>query len=82
MDIEKLKLNIIGFDHVIYQGEADFVVLPTQWGEMGVLPGHTRLFALLVPGEIKVKNEGKEQIFKSSNGVVKINPDEVEVLSV
>ena len=78
---EILKLSIIGYDRVIYQGEAEFVVLPTQWGEMGVLPGHTKTFALLKPGKIKVKNGGKEEIFTVKEGVIKVKPDEVEVLS-
>ncbi len=81
MDEKKIKLNIIGYDRVIYQGEAEFVVLPTQMGELGVLPGHTRMFALLEPGDIRVKNEGREQSYSVNKGVVKINPDEVEVLS-
>ncbi|MBI4398086.1 MAG: ATP synthase F1 subunit epsilon [Candidatus Omnitrophica bacterium] len=78
---EKLKLNIIGYDRIIYQGEADFVVLPTEWGELGVLPGHTRLFALLRPGKIRVKNHGADESYPVKNGVIKIKPDEVEVLS-
>jgi F-type H+-transporting ATPase subunit epsilon len=81
MEIDKLKLNIIGYDRIIYEGHCEFVVLPTQWGEMGVLPGHTRLFALLAPGEIKIKNDGKEEICAVNRGVIKINPEEVEVLS-
>ena len=78
---EILKLSIIGYDRVIYQGEAEFVVLPTQWGEMGVLPGHTKTFALLKPGKIRVKNKGSEEIFTVKEGVIKVKPDEVEVLS-
>ena len=76
-----LKLNIINHDRVIYQGEADFVVLPTQLGELGVLPGHTRLFALLSPGQVRIKSKGKEESYNVSRGVIKIKPDEVEVLS-
>ena len=78
---EKLKLSIIGYDRVIYQGEADFVVLPTEWGEMGVLPGHTKLFALLLPGKVRVKNKTKEESYPVNRGVIKVKPDEVEVLS-
>lgn len=78
---ETLKLNIIGYDRVIYQGDADFVVLPTEWGEMGVLPGHTKLFALLAPGKVRVKNKGKEDSYPVNKGVIKVTPDEVEVLS-
>lgn len=78
---DKLKLSIIGLDRVIYQGEADFVVLPTQWGEMGVLPGHTKLFALLEKGNVRVKNQGKENSYPVNPGVIKVTPEEVEVLS-
>ena len=78
---EKLKLSIIGYDRVIYQGEADFAVLPTGWGELGVLPGHTKLFALLAGGKVRVKNQGKEESYPVNQGVIKIMPDEVEVLS-
>ncbi len=78
---EKLKLSIIGYDRVIYQGDAEFVVLPTEWGEMGVLPGHTKLFALLNPGKVRVKNKGNEESYPVKKGVVKVKPDEVEVLS-
>lgn len=78
---DKLKLNIIGYDRVIYSGEADFVVLPTQWGEMGVLPGHTKLFSLLVSGKVRVKDKGVENVYPVNSGVIKIKPDEVEVLS-
>jgi len=78
---EKLKLSIIGFDRVIYRGDADFVVLPTEWGEMGVLPGHTKLFTLLAQGKVRIKNKGKDESYPVNKGVIKITPDEVEVLS-
>ncbi len=78
---EQLKLSIIGYDRIIYQGDADFVVLPTKLGELGVLPGHTKLFALLEPGKIRVKSKGKDEQFPVNRGVIKIKPDEVEVLS-
>jgi len=80
-EVKKIKLNIIGYDHIIFEGNADFVTLPTNLGEIGVLPGHTRMFSLLAPGDIKVKNEGKENTFPVNKGIIKIRPDEIEVLS-
>jgi F-type H+-transporting ATPase subunit epsilon len=66
---------------MVYQGDADIVVLPGMDGEMGVLPHHAPLLTTLKFGIIKVRAKGEEQVFAVAGGVAEIQPSIVTVLA-
>jgi F-type H+-transporting ATPase subunit epsilon len=76
-----IRCEIVSQDRRVFEGEADMVILPTEAGEMGVLPHHAPVLALLKYGVIRVKVRGKEQVFTVAGGVVEVQPDQVTVLA-
>lgn len=74
-------LEIVTPDGKAYSNTIDYVVLPTAEGEIGVLPGHIPLIAMLVPGELKVIRLGKEEFLAVDKGFVRIMGDVVAVLT-
>jgi F-type H+-transporting ATPase subunit epsilon len=66
---------------MVFQGDADIVVLPGVEGEMGILPHHAPLLTTLKMGVIKVRAHGKEEIFTVAGGVAEVQPEIVTVLA-
>jgi F-type H+-transporting ATPase subunit epsilon len=76
-----IRCEIVSQDRMVYQGEADIVVLPGTDGEMGILPHHAPLLTTLKMGIIKVRSRGKEEIFTVAGGVAEVQPEIVTVLA-
>lgn len=76
-----IRCEIVSQDRMVYEGDADIVVLPGMDGEMGVLPHHAPLLTTLKFGIIKVRAKGDEQVFAVAGGVAEIQPDIVTVLA-
>jgi F-type H+-transporting ATPase subunit epsilon len=76
-----IRCEIVSQDRMVYEGEADIVVLPGAAGEMGILPHHAPLLTTLKFGIIKVRHQGEEQVFTVSGGVAEVQPDIVTVLA-
>ena len=75
------SLEIITPDGKAYSDEIDYVVLPTAEGEIGILPGHIPLIAMIVPGELKIIRSGKEEFLAVDKGFVRIMGDIIAVLT-
>jgi F-type H+-transporting ATPase subunit epsilon len=76
-----IRCEIVSQDRVVYQGDADIVVLPGASGEMGILPNHSPVLTVLQFGVIRVRSKGEEQYFTVAGGVVEVQPDQVTVLA-
>jgi len=76
-----IHCEIVSQDRIVYQGDADIVVLPGAGGEMGILPDHAPVFTVLKFGLIHVRSQGQEQIFTVAGGVAEVQPDQVTVLA-
>lgn len=76
-----IRCEIVSQDRMVYEGDADIVVLPGMDGEMGILPHHAPLLTTLKFGIIKVRAKGEEQVFAVAGGVAEIQPDLVTVLA-
>lgn len=59
----------------------DFVVVPSQGGELGVLPGHAPFVVQLSMGILRYKDEHKKENFAVLNGFASIHNDKVQVLA-
>lgn len=76
-----IRCEIVSQDRVVFEGDADIVILPGTEGEMGILPNHAPLLSTLNYGVMKVRLHGKEQYFTVAGGVVDVQPDRVVVLT-
>jgi len=76
-----IRCEIVSQDRPVFEGEVDMIVAPGSDGVMGILPHHAPLLTTLKPGELKVRYQGREDIFVVSGGVMEVRPDIVTVLA-
>jgi F-type H+-transporting ATPase subunit epsilon len=76
-----IRCEIISQDRIVFQGEADLVLLPGADGDMGILPHHAPLLTTLKYGVIKVRSKGQEKYFTVAGGIAEVQPDIVTVLA-
>jgi F-type H+-transporting ATPase subunit epsilon len=79
--MNSIKLKLIAPDGIKYDNEVTSVSLPTQNGQITILPEHTPLIAIMKPGEIVIKINGKEEILASEGGVVEVSDKLVKILA-
>ncbi len=76
-----IHCEIVSQDHTVFQGDVDIVVLPGMAGEMGILAHHAPVLAILKYGIIKIRRNGKEDLFAVAGGIAEVQPDIVTVLA-
>jgi F-type H+-transporting ATPase subunit epsilon len=77
-----MKLQIINPDKELFSGETNSVVVPGTDGEIGILDNHAPLLSSLKEGELKVKVNDKDKLFKINGGVVEVLNNNVIVLAI
>ncbi len=80
--IPSFKLEITTPTGQVYSKAVDMVTLPGQEGEMGILPQHVPLIALLGDGEIVARRGSEEDRLLVTGGCVEITPDRVAILTI
>src|SRR5688500_6651452 len=76
-----IRCEIVSQDRTVFQGDVDIVVLPGAAGEMGILPHHAPVLAILKYGVIKIRQGGKEDLFAVAGGIAEVQPDIVTILA-
>jgi F-type H+-transporting ATPase subunit epsilon len=76
-----IRCEIVSQDRTVFQGDVDIVVLPGAAGEMGILPHHAPVLAILKYGVIKIRRAGKEDLFAVAGGIAEVQPDIVTILA-
>jgi F-type H+-transporting ATPase subunit epsilon len=76
-----MHVDIVSAEREIFSGTANMVFAPAEMGEMGIMPRHTPLLTRLKPGEVRVQQEGKEDFFYVSGGLLEVQPHVVTVLA-
>jgi F-type H+-transporting ATPase subunit epsilon len=76
-----LRLEIVTPDAVVYSADVDMVTLPAIEGQMGVLPEHIRLMTQMVPGEMIVHRNGRDEFLAVGEGLIEITGDSVSILT-
>lgn len=77
-----LQVDVVSAEKSMFSGEAKFVVLPGESGELGILPGHTPLISRIRPGTMKIElADGSEEIIFVAGGILEVQPGKVTVLS-
>ncbi|MFZ5722173.1 MAG: F0F1 ATP synthase subunit epsilon [Pseudomonadota bacterium] len=74
--------EIVSAEEAIFSGTVSMVVATGVMGELGILPGHTALLTQLRPGPIRlIKEDGAEDIFYCSGGILEIQPTVITILA-
>ena len=76
-----LQLDIVTPERLAYSDTVDSVQLPGSEGELGVLPHHTPLVAMLGIGELRIRKAGAEESFAIVGGFLQVRPDRVVVMA-
>jgi len=77
-----LLCEIVTPERIVYAGEARMVVVPTVDGEIGILPLHAPIVAILRPGEVRVRYDDDEvEWFAVAGGYVQVCDDKVIILA-
>jgi F-type H+-transporting ATPase subunit epsilon len=74
-----LKLEIVTPQGVVYSEDVELVGLQTLDGQIGILPQHMRLMTQMLPGEMKVRKDGREQFLAVGEGLVEVTGDRVAI---
>lgn len=77
-----LKVRVVSPEKVVFEGEASAVVAPAWDGQVGILPSHAPMLALVGSGELSIERPGGgSDTFHVAGGVLKVERDHVTVLT-
>jgi F-type H+-transporting ATPase subunit epsilon len=77
-----LHVELVAADQAVWSGDAKMVVAKTVEGEIGLLPGHEPMLAILASGEVRITLEGGEIIKASAeDGFLSIENNVVTVVA-
>lgn len=78
-----IHVDVVSAEEQIFSGEATFVVLPGENGELGILPQHIPLITRIRPGEVRITraDNGQDESIVVAGGVLEVQPDVVTVLA-
>src|SRR5215813_14048310 len=78
-----IHIDVVSTEESIYSGEAEFVVLPGEAGELGIYPRHTPLITRIKPGAVRIKpaGGGNEELIFVAGGILEVQPQMITVLA-
>ena len=78
-----IHVDVVSAEESIFSGEAEFVVLPGEAGELGIYPQHTPLITRIKPGAVRIKVAGKdeEEFVFVAGGILEVQPKLITVLA-
>ena len=78
-----IHVDVVSAEEAIYSGEAEFVVLPGEDGELGIYPRHTPLITRIKPGTVRIKpaDGSDEELIFVAGGILEVQPSVVTVLA-
>mgnify|MGYP000889811847 CR=1 FL=1 len=78
-----VHVDVVSAEESIFSGLAEFVVLPGEAGELGILPGHMPLMTRIKPGAVRLKvpQQEQEELIFVAGGILEVQPGRVTVLA-
>ena len=78
-----IYVDVVSAEEQIFAGEAEFVALPGEAGELGIYPKHTPLITRIKPGAVRIKPaDGSEEVLVFvAGGILEVQPNVVTVLA-
>ena len=77
-----MQVDVVSAEEEIFSGQAEFVALPGEAGELGIYPRHTPLITRIRPGAVRIQvaGGGEEFVFVAG-GILEVQPNAVTVLA-
>jgi F-type H+-transporting ATPase subunit epsilon len=77
-----IRVDVVSAEESIFSGEAEFVVLPGEAGELGIYPRHAPLITRIKPGAVRIqKPGGEEELVFVAGGILEVQPKVITVLA-
>ena len=78
-----IHVDVVSAEEQIFSGEAEFVALPGEEGELGIYPRHTPLITRIKPGAVRIKVAGQaeDEFVFVAGGILEVQPNLVTVLA-
>ncbi|TDR30981.1 F0F1 ATP synthase subunit epsilon [Hydromonas duriensis] len=77
-----IHVDVVSAEREVFSGEAAFVVLPGESGELGIMPGHTPLITRIKPGAVRIQmSDDSEELVFVAGGILEVQPKSVTVLA-
>ena len=78
-----IHVDVVSAEESIFSGEAKFVALPGEMGELGIYPRHTPLITRIKPGAVRIAraDNGEEEFVFVAGGILEVQPNCVTVLA-
>ena len=78
-----IHVDVVSAEESIFSGEAKFVALPGEMGELGIYPRHTPLITRIKPGAVRIEraDNGEEEFVFVAGGILEVQPNGVTVLA-
>jgi len=78
-----IHVDVVSAETLIFSGEAEFVALPGEAGELGIYPRHTPLITRIRAGAVRIKVAGQaeEEFVFVAGGILEVQPNAVTVLA-
>ena len=83
MAASTIHVDVVSAEASIYSGEAEFVVLPGETGELGIYPRHTPLITRIKAGTVEITpaGGGEKQLIFVAGGILEVQPKVITVLA-
>ena len=54
-----IAFDLVSPEHLLYNDEVGMIIVPGKDGDIGVLPGHSKILSSLRPGRVMIYGENK-----------------------
>jgi F-type H+-transporting ATPase subunit epsilon len=78
-----IHVDVVSAEEQIFSGEAEFIALPGEAGELGIYPKHTPLITRIRPGAVRIKvvGQAEDEFVFVAGGILEVQPNAVTVLA-
>jgi F-type H+-transporting ATPase subunit epsilon len=78
-----IHVDVVSAEEQVFSGEASFVALPGESGELGIYPRHTPLITRIRPGAVRIQraDTNTEEFVFVAGGILEVQPNVVTVLA-
>jgi F-type H+-transporting ATPase subunit epsilon len=76
-----IRCEIVSQDRLVWEGDAEIVILPGVNGQMGILPNHAPLLTNLFLGVLTVRTKIEELVFTIAGGVAEVQPNLITIMA-
>jgi len=79
--VAELTVSVVSADQQVWSGTASMVVARTVEGEIGILPGHQPILAILAAGEVRITAGAERVTASAEDGFISVDHDVVTIVA-